>query len=169
MDVPFLRPPELSLDDTPMVAVVEHAVSWLAGNLAINADIIVLLQPTSPLRRSSDIDASVDLLLSGDAETVVSVVEVPHRFTASSLMELNNGLLTFTSREPQILRRQDKPRLYARNGPAVLAIRRSAIDRRTLYGAKVLPLLMPPERSVDIDDPIDLALAEFWLDRTADH
>jgi CMP-N-acetylneuraminic acid synthetase len=160
--VPFLRPSELASDESPMLPVIQHAVSWLAENEAFKTDVVVLLQPTSPLRRSEDIDAAVDLLISRNADTVVSVVDVPHQFTPSSLMEIRDGWL-ISSAESLTLRRQDKPRLYARNGPAVLVVRTSIIANDRLYGDKTLPLLMPRERSIDIDDPADLALAEFWL------
>jgi CMP-N,N'-diacetyllegionaminic acid synthase len=166
LEVPFLRPDHLSTDDTPMLPVIQHALKWASNEGRFVPDIVVLLQPTSPLRHASDIDAAIRLFQSQSADTVVSVVEVPHQFTPSSLMELKDGALVPASPQPQALRRQDKPRFYARNGPAILAIRRSVIESGRLYGDKVLPLIMPRERSVDIDDPVDLALAEFWLDRS---
>ena len=67
---------------------------------------------------------------------------------------------------PMILRRQDKPRLYARNGPAVLAVRRQTLlDGGTLYGRDTCGYVMAPEESVDIDGPLDLDLATFFLFR----
>lgn len=163
-DVPFLRPADISNDDTPMLAVIQHSVAWLS-KAGFEAEIIVLLQPTSPLRRPEDIDAAVQLLQSGDADTVVSVVEVPHQFTPQSLMEIKDGFLVAgVAQSAPILRRQDKVRMYARNGPAVLAMRRSVFESDRLYGDRILPLVMPRERSVDVDDAVDLQLAEFWLD-----
>src|SRR4029453_1700575 len=85
IDVPFLRPTELAADDTPMIDVLEHAGRTRA---ATPEDVVVLLQPTSPLRRPEHIDAAVDLLLESGADSVVSVVAVPHQFTPGSLMRI---------------------------------------------------------------------------------
>lgn len=166
VEVPFLRPTLLAQDETPMVDVLRHAVSWLTEQEGYPVDIVVLLQPTSPLRRPDHIDAAVDLLARTGADTVVSVVQVPHQFRPTSLMQVDaNGTLTSYLDRPVILRRQEKPRVYARNGPAVLVVRREVVEQGQLYGSSVRPLEMSLADSVDIDDMDDVALAEFWLDR----
>ena len=158
----IMRPAPLAADETPMMPVLRHAVDAMAAD-GYEADVLVLLQPTSPLRRAEHIDAAVDLLLETRAEAVVSVVEVPHQFNPVSLMHVDNArLVPFTGGTP-ITRRQDKPRVYARNGPAVVAARRRVLARDTLYEGDVRPLVMDRRSSVDIDDEMDLRLAEFWL------
>jgi CMP-N,N'-diacetyllegionaminic acid synthase len=151
------RPPELARDDTPMRAVAEHALDELGA-----PDVLVLLQPTSPLRRSEHIDAAVRLLLDSGADSVVSVVEVPHRYAPESLMALNDGRLN--SPTGTAARRQDKQPLYARNGPAVLALRPARLGG-DFYRGDCRALVMRPEDSVDVDGPFDLELAEFLLAR----
>jgi CMP-N,N'-diacetyllegionaminic acid synthase len=166
VEVPFTRPASLAADDTPILPVIQHTLTWLEQNQTFTPEVVVLLQPTSPLRRTEHIDAAVDLLLSSEADTVVSVVPLPHQYNPVSLMRLTaDGRLEPYLEGPMILRRQDKPKVYARNGPAVLAIRREVIDRDKLYGEVVLPLEMGWPESIDIDDEVDLALAEFWLER----
>ncbi|MBC8332838.1 MAG: acylneuraminate cytidylyltransferase family protein [Anaerolineae bacterium] len=167
VDAPFMRPPHLADDDTPMLPVLQHTLDWLAAEQDFHVDILVLLQPTSPLRRAEHIDAAVELLLSEGADTVVSVVAVPHHFNPVSLMQLDaQGYLTPFMPGEMILRRQDKPRVYARNGPAVLAVRRATLELGQLYGAKTLPYEMEPAASVDIDSPEDLAFTEFLLTKS---
>jgi len=169
VEVPFLRPKALAADETPMLDVLEHAVKTLREQEGYQADIVVLLQPTSPLRKGEDIDRAVRLLKRHRADSVVSVVEVPHQFNPVSLLKVQSGSLVPFLNGPLVLRRQDKPALYARNGPAVLAVwRRVLEEQRSLYGDVCLPFVMPPERSVDIDTPFDLALAEFLLRRGRD-
>lgn len=166
LEVPFRRPPELAGDETPMVDVVRHALGWLDVEAGWRADVVVLLQPTSPLRRAEHVDGAVDLLCETGAETVVSVCEVPHQFTPVSLMRVEEGRLVPFLSGPLILRRQDKPRVYARNGPAVLAVRREVVlERRSLYGVDVRPYPMAGEDSLDVDTPLDLELAAFLLGR----
>ena len=163
IEVPFTRPQELATDDTPMVEVVQHVLRAL-GAQGYLPDVVVVLQPTSPLRRATDIDEAVRLLVDSGADSVVSVVEIPHQFIPSSLFKLEEGTLVPYQAGPQPLRRQDKPILYARNGPAVLAVRSHVIaESRNLYGGVCRPLVMPWAVSVDIDGPEDLALAEYLL------
>jgi CMP-N-acetylneuraminic acid synthetase len=168
IDAPFLRPPELSRDDTAMLPVIIHAVDWCAAR-DISVAAIVLLQPTSPLRRAADIDAAVDMLFDREAETVVSVVEVPHRYSPASVMTMADGRLSPFLSGPMILRRQDKPRVYARNGPAVLVVRAEVLRRGELYGTPTCGYVMDEESSLDIDDDADLDRAEYLLSHRAAH
>ena len=165
VEVPFLRPADLAQDDTPMLSVLQHALRILQETESYQPEVVVLLQPTSPLRRAEHIDAAVDILLKTGADSVVSVVEVPHQFNPVSLMHLEEGRLVPFLEGPLVLRRQDKPRVYARNGPAVLVVRRKVVESGKLYGEVVRPLEMSMADSVDVDDSSDLALAEFWLQR----
>lgn len=163
IEVPFLRPKELSEDTTPMIDVLLHTLAELA-KAKQEPDILVLLQPTSPLRTAQDIDDAIQLLQKSGADTVVSVVEVPHQFVPGSLMCLENEKLhPYTDQQSPLLR-QDKQRLYARNGPAVLAVRTDFLKRtKSFYSGDTRALVMPRERSVDIDDAFDLKLAAMIL------
>jgi CMP-N,N'-diacetyllegionaminic acid synthase len=152
------RPPELAADETPMSDVVAHAVRELALETTL-----VLLQPTSPLRTSRHVDEAVKLLLSSGADGVVSVVEVPHRYGTASLMRLDGERLVRLDETPYA-GRAGKPVLYARNGPAILALRADHIGD-DLYAGDLRPYLMDAADSVDIDEPFDLELAEFLLFR----
>ena len=145
-----------------MLPVLQHA---LAALKPYAPDCIVLLQPTSPLRTAEHIDAAIHLLIDSFADTVVSVVEVPHQFNPVSVMYMTSGILSPFLEGPEILNRQEKPRLLARNGPAVLVTRRAVIDRSRLYGSVVRGIEMDRSDSIDIDDMTDFALAEFWLRR----
>ena len=166
VDIPFLRPNDLAADDSLILPVIQHTLKWLEEQQEFFVDIVVLLQPTSPLRRAEHIDGAIGLLIDKSADSVVSVVSVPHNFNPLSVMRQNKaGYLTPLVDGPQILRRQDKPRVYARNGPAVLVIRRDVLDRGQIFGDKLLPYEMSARSSVDIDDEHDLALAEFYLKR----
>ena len=162
LEVPFMRPSSLAGDDVPMLPVLRHAVDALQTD-GFSADIVVLLQPTSPLRRGEHIDAAVDWLERVRGDSVVSVVEVPHQFNPASVMRLDDGLLKPFLEGPTATRRQDKPRVYARNGPAVLAVHARVLKEGSLYGNESWPLVMSPDDSLDIDTPLDLRLVESAL------
>jgi CMP-N-acetylneuraminic acid synthetase len=152
------RPAELAGDETPMMPVIRHALGALGP-----VDVLVLLQPTSPLRRPDHIDQALLVLLEdAGRDAVVSVVEVPHQYRPESLMRREGGrLVPLVAGAP--LRRQAKQVVYARNGPAVLALRPDRLGD-DLYGGDVRPYLMDLRDSIDIDEPADLRLAEFFLD-----
>ncbi len=150
------RPAELAGDDTPMVDVMRHAVAELGP------DVVVLLQPTSPLRRAEHIDACVRLLIESGSDAVVSVVEVPHRFGPESLMDVSDGRVVPRA---AVTTRQAKDAVYARNGPAILA-RRAARLAGGLYDGDVRPFVMNARDSLDVDDAFDLEVAELLLGST---
>ena len=152
------RPSDLAGDEIPMSDVVAHALPELAPESAL-----VLLQPTSPLRTSRHVDEAVELLLSSGADAVVSVVEVPHRYGTASLVRLDGERLVRLD-DTSYASRADKPVLYARNGPAILALRADRIGD-DLYAGDLRPYVMDAADSVDVDEPFDLELAEFLLSR----
>ena len=162
VEVPFMRPAALAGDETPMHAVVLHALE------AVGADVVVLLQPTSPLRTARHVDEAVRLLLDGDADSVVSVVRVPHNFVPSSLLAERDGRLVPVA-EAGATRRQDKEVVFARNGPAVLATRAPVIRDGSLYGDACAGYEMDVADSVDVDTAFELELAGWLLDRREAH
>lgn len=164
LEVPFLRPVELAADETPILPVLQHLLAALLDREGYTPDAVVLLQPTSPLRQASHIDEAVRRLDETVADSVVSVVEVPHQFSPLSVLREQDGRLVPWSDDSTVTRRQDKPRLFARNGPAVLAVRSAVVRGGSLYGADSRPLVMASEDSIDIDSPWDLELAD-WLIR----
>ena len=168
VEAPFLRPAALAADDTPMVDVLVDLIRSLDSRERYRPDAVVLLQPTSPFRRAEHIDVVVDRLSSTGADSVVTVVAVPHQFTPSSLMRLDGDRVVPVERGFGPLRRQEKPLLFARNGPAVVAVRTHVlIDQKTLYGSDTRGVIMPREASLDIDDAFDLELAELLISARA--
>lgn len=164
VDTPFFRPETLAADDTPILPVIQHTVGWLERNADFYTDIVVLLQPTSPLRNAHHIDAAIELMIDSNVDTIVSVVPVPHNFNPVSVMRIDEqGFLSPFLAGEMILRRQEKPKVFARNGPAILVVRRAVIEQGKLYGERVIPFVMSLEDSIDIDTPEDLIQADLWV------
>ena len=165
-DVPFMRPAELSQDDTPHLPVIQHAAQWLRDHAGYQPDAVMILQPTSPLRSADDITAAARLLESSGADSVVSVSEVSahaHPMRMLRVDERGEAVL-FATGEPvrrRINRRQDLPQAWVMNG-AIYACRTSVLfdAEPSLYGDRVAAYAMPAERSVSIDDFEDWAAAE---------
>lgn len=162
-DVPFMRPPELADDSAPMLGVLRHVLAWLESR-EDSVEALVLLQPTSPLRTHVHVEEAIRLFRSAPASSVVSVVEVPHKFNPVSVMTLAEGVLQpFLGQSKVFTRRQEKPRIFARNGPAVLICHPDTLRAGELYGNCCLPYVMLEDDSLDIDLPQDLFAAEQIL------
>ncbi len=171
LEGPFLRPAALAQDDTPALPVIQHAVRWLEEHEGYVPDYICLLQPTSPLRTARHIDEAMSALVHSQADSVVSVVQAPHNMTPVSIMQLREGLLVpFMPRDETENLRQRKPVFYARNGAAIYGFtRRCLVEKRSLYGDAILPYEMQPDESVDVDEPFDLELCQWLLERQRQH
>ncbi len=157
----LMRPPELAADDTPMLTVVDHALRILEPKMG-RYGYVVVLQPTTPLRTASDIDAALNLLIESGADSVVSVYEVGDHHPARMYRLVDGRLVPYASEPPDRLR-QKLPAVYHRNG-AIYACRRALIgEQGTLIGPNTRPYIMPRERSINIDDELDLAFADFLL------
>ncbi len=162
-DVPFPRPPELARDDTLVLPVLLHALSWLSEHESYRPEYIMLLQPTSPLRAAEDIESAVNIAITTRADAVVSVSAV-HRHPYWMKRVTEDGRLTdFLPAEQIPSRRQELPQIYALNGAIYLSDTRVLLERQTFYTDRTYAYVMPPERSLDIDSPWELYLAELIL------
>ncbi len=168
-DVPFMRPFNLALDDTPHLPVIQHAARWMQERAGYRPDAVMILQPTSPLRSGEDITAALALLVRSGADSVLSVSEVPahaHPMRTLRVDDADQAVL-FVSGEPvrnRINRRQDLPPAWLMNG-AIYACRTRVLfaAEPSLYGNRVVAYRMPAERSISIDDLEDWAAAERAL------
>ena len=163
LEVPFLRPASLAGDDTPMLPVIHHVVDALAVD-GWEPEYIVLLQPTSPLRRGRHVREAVELLRASGADSVVTVVEVPKHFSPDYVMRIEGGVLRpFLPEGASVTRRQDARVAYSRDG-TVYAFRRETLERHgSIYGADCRPIVIPADESLSIDTPADWAEAERRL------
>jgi len=163
LDVPFMRPVTLASDDTPMLPVIQHALEALARE-GWSPDMIVLLQPTSPLRRPDHIRAAVTTLRDTKADSVVTVVEIPRHLSPDYVMRIDGGRLQpFLPEGARVTRRQDARPAYSRDG-TVYAFWRATIERfGGIYGEDCRPLLIDARESLSIDSPADWDAAERLL------
>jgi CMP-N-acetylneuraminic acid synthetase len=163
LEVPFLRPASLAQDDTPMLPVLRHAIDALAAEGWV-ADVIVLLQPTSPLRRPSHVRDAVAMLRDSDADSVVTVVEVPRHLSPDYVMRIDGGLLQpFLPDGHRVTRRQDARPAYSRDGTVYACWRRTIEQFNSLYGERCQPLIVDAADSLSIDSLDDWDAAERRL------
>lgn len=154
------RPPELATDNSPTIDAIYHAIDTI--NCDYNPDIVVLLQPTSPLRNSNDIDAAIELFLNRDCESVISMCKIEHSPYWYFTIE-NNDIKPLLGNECLKMRRQELPDVYRPNGATYITTVKNLYKNNGFYCDKIVPYIMPPERSVDIDEEIDFKLAELLI------
>jgi CMP-N,N'-diacetyllegionaminic acid synthase len=171
-EVPFIRPAELSADDTPHLPVMQHAVAWMRDEQGYEADWVMILMPTSPLRQPSHIVESVALALRSGADSVVSVDEIPAHFNPMRAVTIDDGgwarlLVGDRPVKRRPVRRQDVPKAWVFNG-AIYLFRGSLLtdqNQPSLYGDRVAAYVMPAPYGSNIDDPEDWAKVERLLGR----
>ncbi|MDT7041571.1 acylneuraminate cytidylyltransferase family protein [Candidatus Nitronereus thalassa] len=163
-EVPFIRPTELASDGAPTLPLLQHAVRFIESRDNVSLDWVLLLQPTSPLRTTSDIQAAISLAGQQRCDSVISVVPVVSDHPILIKRIENNQLLPYCLPEREGTRRQDlNPPAYKRNGALYLTKRDVIMNQHSIWGEKIVPYIMPEERSVNIDSELDLKLVEMLL------
>ena len=161
IDVPFLRPEELSSDKASTMDVIFHTINFYKS-IGICYDIIILLQPTSPLRTSVDIDNSFKLL-SKDIKAIVSVCELDHSPLWSNVLPTNNSLEFFLKEDVQGLRSQDLPQYYRLNGAIYLSRINYLKTNNFFFGNQSKAYIMSTNNSLDIDTKLDFELCKLIM------
>jgi len=169
-EVPFLRPSELAMDSSEDWPVFVHALNWLDKAEGWQPELIVNLRPTSPLRTPAHVDAAIRLLLETGADSVKAVHlarQHPHKMW---LRSADGGIEPYLKTPMRLERGPDVPRaelddVYWQNGMVDVTRRSVIFEQKVMIGRRVAGLVTEPTESIDIDTPLDLALAELVLAR----
>jgi len=162
LDDCILRPAELARDESPMIDVAVHALKALEAT-SYTPDAVLLLQPTSPLRRAAHLREAVRLL--GEHDAVCSVAPLPKELCPHFVMRITaEGYLDhFMPDGALFTRRQDVPTAYKRDGTVYLTRVPVILEQRSFYGRKCVPMMVPPDESLSIDTPAQWEDAERRL------
>lgn len=153
------RPDEFAKDDSPTIDSVFHTVESIKSEY--DPSIIVLLQPTSPLRDSDDIDMSIELFFANKCMPVVSMCEVEH--SPYWYFKFHNGHFEPLFAGHLKNRRQDLPRIYRPNGAIYISSLNDLYKNHGFYSDDIIPYIMPTDKSVDIDTEIDFKFADLLI------
>ncbi len=166
--VPFIRPAELATDLAGAVPTIQHAVREMESLRGTEYDVVVMLQPTTPLRTTEDIDTSIEKLLTTGADSVISVVDVgghhPMRMKRIEQDGETDILVDYEDEKMENRPRQDLPKVYLRAGSIYATIRDVLMNEGSFKGRISRPYVVPPERAVNIDIMADMKLAEWRLE-----
>jgi len=161
LDVPFFRPENLSGDRISDLEVLTHALIDMERLDGVTYDIVVMLQPTSPLRKVAHVRDTIQMLIDGDWDAVWTVSETDSKNHPLKQLTVAHGRLDYYDQAgKQIIARQQLVPVYHRNG-AAYAIRRSCLlDQQSIKGERTGALVLK-ELMVSIDTYWDLELTEF--------
>ena len=158
-EVPFIRPPHFAEDDTPGVAPILHAIEQCP-----NYDYVVVLQPTSPLRTTEDIDGAIEKMLTHERDFCVSVAEATQSPYWMYTLKDENNMQPLIDK-PLVVRRQDLPKAYILNGAVYVAKVEELKKTETFLTPETVAYEMPEERSFDIDVERDFYICERMKER----
>ena len=160
-EAPFLRDAELSTDEAAEWEVFRDALDRM-DNAGFVTDVLVSLPPTSPLRSDDDITNCIDLLIKNNCDAVVCVCD-SYRNPEFNMVTLDqNGFASLAIRSSKRVSRRQEASNYFDISTACYAFKPEYIRRaKHIFDGNVMALKIPKERSVDIDEKIDLHWAEF--------
>ena len=161
VEIPFIRPTELAKDETPSSDVIINTLQWFERNQNQKFDLLILLQPTSPLRNSYQIDAALkDFISNPSNKCLVSVKEVEESPYWMKIIDTDHYLKNFTLKQNNFTRRQDLPKVYILNGAIYIMRTADFMNYKSFNVDNTIPFLMDKKTSIDIDSEEDFVLAE---------
>lgn len=164
-EVPFIRPENLARDDSPKLPVLKHAVHYYIEKKNFTPDLIVDLDPTSPLRREEDIEKCVNFIMKDpECDSVITGFKANKNPYFNMVETDSNGYARLSKQTTgSIARRQDAPIVYAMNASIYVWRTSSLLEQTSVIPEKAKLVEMPEERSVDIDSRTDFKLVELLL------
>jgi CMP-N,N'-diacetyllegionaminic acid synthase len=163
-EVPFLRPNELASDETPMLPVLQHAISTCEQLYKKQIDFIVLLDPTGPLRAVEDVEGCIAFYKSKQCDAIISVNKA-HRYPDFNMVKFQEGCVKLVI-DPvkKIGRRQDCEQVYDMNTVVWIYSRRAIMDEQKRIPERTLMYIVPNERAIDIDTELDFRMLAFLME-----
>lgn len=159
-EVPFIRPEHLAVDETTGAEVILHALNRLP-----QYDLVVMLQPTSPLRLAEDIDACIEKLILEKAVACVSVSESSQSPYWMYTFDETEKLQPIMKQDSIIPRRQELPIVYGLNGAVYVAYTNWLKQSQSFLTNETIGFVMPENRSFDIDEELDFLICEWIISK----
>jgi CMP-N-acetylneuraminic acid synthetase len=159
----IMRPLALAQDDSTTEDVIVNVLDQLKNKENYIPEILVLLQPTSPLRTTEDINNAIKIFIGTHGDSLVSITKFDH--PPHWAFQIENGMLKSAFSKKSLKRSQDLPSLYRPNGALFITRTDSFIKNRSFYTKQTIPFILPRKRSIDIDDEFDFLVTEFLLNK----
>ena len=162
--VPFIRPKELSQDDSPEWLAWQHALNYLKNTNGILPDVMISVPTTSPLRLPYDIEQCLDEFKKGGSDAVITVTEANRNPYFNMVKTNEDGTVSLViSPNSAIARRQDAPVVFDMATVAYVIRPEFVMRYNSLFEGQIRAVTIPRERAIDIDTLYDFNLAECIL------
>jgi CMP-N-acetylneuraminic acid synthetase len=159
------RSPELATDTTSSNSVIMHTIDYLKKNEGYIPDVLILLQPTSPLRTYKDIDEAMNLYFNSDCSAVISGYELEKNSLKDFIIDNEDRLKAIMNDKFPFTPRQQLPKIFRPNGAIFIIKADLFMQKHTLLTNNTRPFFMDKHRSIDIDNIEDLIAAENFLNK----
>jgi CMP-N,N'-diacetyllegionaminic acid synthase len=161
-EAPFIRPSHLAQDKSSTMDVLLHTIDWYKNNENQSYDIILLLHANAPLRNLEDIRKCIEILVDQNADNVFSVTPASNNpyFNMVEIKDNNNVSLINEGNFPS---RQSAPPVYDMNSSIYTWWEDKLVEKKSIFLPKTRIHIMPRERSIDIDEPLDFRIAEMLM------
>jgi len=163
VEVPFRRPTKYSRDNSPSSDFINHALQFLKKTENYSPDIVIILQPTSPLRDPLNIDKSVELLIHSKSSSVLGVFPMKQNPFMAFILNKNKFLIPYKKEFTKYFQRQKLPSFFYPTGSLYTFWTKTFLNHGNIYGNKIIPLIVSKEESIDVDEPFDLFMVEMML------
>jgi CMP-N,N'-diacetyllegionaminic acid synthase len=161
-DVPFTRPSHLATDEASTLDVLLHTIEWCKNNENLYYDIILLLHANTPLRSIEDIQKCIEIMVNQNADNVFSVTPASNN-PYFNMVEINEKDQVTLIKDGSFQNRQSAPSVYDMNSSIYAWWTDMLTEAKSIFSPKTRIHIMPRERSIDIDEPIDFRIAEMIM------
>jgi N-acylneuraminate cytidylyltransferase/CMP-N,N'-diacetyllegionaminic acid synthase len=159
--VPFLRPEFLASDTATSFDTIKHTIDYYANELKKEFDYIVLLEPTSPLRESSDIDNAIEQLFNSTADSIVGISKSENQNPAFLVLKDEQDFISgYENQDMKVIRRQDLKDVYFFEGTVYISRINVLLIKKTFYHENTIGYVVPKFKSLEIDDIEDFIMVE---------
>lgn len=160
-DAPFIRPKSLSGDRCPEIEVWKHAIRYIKKNYSFNPDTIISLPPTSPLRSIKDVNACIKKFNSGKKyDVVITITKASRNPYFNMVRDKSSYAKILINSSKKYFRRQDAPDVHNILTVCYVAKSSFVLKTKSLFNGKIGMVHVPKERSIDIDDSLDLFISK---------
>ncbi|MBT6471664.1 MAG: acylneuraminate cytidylyltransferase family protein [Candidatus Marinimicrobia bacterium] len=163
-EVPFMRPKDLALDDSPEWLVWRHAINYLESRQGEKIEGLVVLPATAPLRSIEDVNDCIDEFEKGEVDSVITVSEANRSPYFNMIVNDKKGYSSLVIQlKKGIVRRQDAPKVYDMTTVAYVVNTNFVKKFDGIFEGMVKSVVVPPERAIDIDTMLDFKIAEYLI------
>jgi len=168
-EVPFIRPKEFALDDSPEWIAWQHALNYLKEKEEVFPEVILSVPATAPLRSVIDLNNCLDEYEKGNIDVVITVTEALRSPYFNMVKKNADGTVDLVIQPSNTLtRRQDAPKVYDMATVAYVLRTEFVMKHHSIFDGRVRAVHVPPERAIDIDTLTDFKMAEFYLSQRGD-